>query len=296
MWPGLVSSVFNLDSFFTFTCFGKSPERHQADVSMFNHPFVPADRMNMIHHRHHLTVISWSFSHCLCLELFCILLLYFVYFKVHQTDIYSMWHHYMLDIQYLSQTLIYIKYIYRKRNKQREEETIKKQRNKKKRRQISRKLVRRRKRGERKEEEKKKDKDQNHLLVLLPAILISPSRTTWGQFWKVLMKNGLVTPRTTLGLKRTDRWVQVSLTHRAWVLVVYPLNLLSDRWVRQTGEFRCVWYSRGLGPGGVLSELVVMDGEIWTEVTAKLQRTDGAERGHTVTTATTQPLLPDWLL
>lgn len=53
-------------------------------------------------------------------------------------------------------------------------------------------------------------------------------------------------------------------------------------------------YSRGLGPGGVLSELTVMDGEIWTKVAAELQRTDAAERGHSVTIATT--LLSDWLL
>lgn len=44
--------------------------------------------------------------------------------------------------------------------------------------------------------------------------------------------------------------------------------------------------SRGLRPGGVLSELAVMDGEIWTKVAAELQRTDAAERGHSVTTAT----------
>lgn len=54
-------------------------------------------------------------------------------------------------------------------------------------------------------------------------------------------------------------------------------------------------YSRGLGPGGVLSELAVMDGEIWTKVTAELHRTDGAERGHNVTTATTKTLLSGWL-
>lgn len=47
-------------------------------------------------------------------------------------------------------------------------------------------------------------------------------------------------------------------------------------------------YSRRLRPGCVLSEFTVMDGEIWTKVTAELQRTDGAERGHSVTTATTQ--------
>ncbi len=47
---------------------------------------------------------------------------------------------------------------------------------------------------------------------------------------------------------------------------------------RQTGELGCVSYSRGLGPGRVLSELAVMDGEIWTKVTAELQRADGAER------------------
>lgn len=50
--------------------------------------------------------------------------------------------------------------------------------------------------------------------------------------------------------------------------------------------------SRGLGPGGVLSELAVVDGEIRTKVAAELQRTDGAEREReredSVTTATTQ--------
>ena len=57
-----------------------------------------------------------------------------------------------------------------------------------------------------------------------------------------------------------------------------------------SGEFRCVRQgvcvqvssgvcdSRGLGPGGVLSELAVVDGEIRTKVAAELQRTDGAER------------------
>lgn len=47
-------------------------------------------------------------------------------------------------------------------------------------------------------------------------------------------------------------------------------------------------YSRSLRPGSVLSELTVMNGEIWTKITAELQRTDGAERRHSVGIATTQ--------
>ena len=53
-----------------------------------------------------------------------------------------------------------------------------------------------------------------------PAILGSPRRTMWGQLWKVLMKNGLVTPRMTLGLRaseagrRTDRGADERHTKR----------------------------------------------------------------------------------
>lgn len=57
----------------------------------------------------------------------------------------------------------------------------------------------------------------------------------------------------------------------------------------------CGGNSRGLCPGGVLSELTVVDGEIRTKVAAELQRIDGAEETHIVTTATTQTLLTDWL-
>lgn len=48
--------------------------------------------------------------------------------------------------------------------------------------------------------------------------------------------------------------------------------------------------SRGLGPGGVLPELAVMNCEIGTKIAAELQRTDGAEETHK-----TQKLFADWL-
>ena len=52
-------------------------------------------------------------------------------------------------------------------------------------------------------------------------------------------------------------------------------------------------YSRGLGPGGVLPELAVVDGEVGPVVTAVLQRRDGATGAERLVQSASQTLKGD---